>query len=52
MSLGRPFWTFRTAAVLANLGDGIRLAAFPLLAASLSAEPLFVAAVATAGTLP
>lgn len=52
MRLGRPFWTFWTAAVLVNLGDGIRLAAFPLLAASLSGEPLVVAAVAAAGTLP
>ncbi|SCG48236.1 hypothetical protein GA0070609_2040 [Micromonospora echinaurantiaca] len=28
-SLGRPFWTFWGAAALANLGDGIRVAAFP-----------------------
>jgi len=35
-SLGRPFWTFWSAAALANVGDGIRLAAFPLLAASLT----------------
>src|SRR5688500_12742795 len=52
MALGRPFWTFWTAAVLVNLGDGIRLAAFPLLAASLSSDPLAVGAVAAAGTLP
>jgi MFS family permease len=52
VTLGRPFWTFWTAAVLVNLGDGIRLAAFPLLAASLSADPLLVGAVAAAGTLP
>lgn len=43
--LGRPFWTFWTAASLANIGDGIRLAAFPLLAASLTASPVGVAAV-------
>jgi hypothetical protein len=35
-ALGRPCWTFRTAASLANIGDGIRLAALPLLAASLT----------------
>ncbi|MGR6962941.1 MFS transporter [Geodermatophilus sp. URMC 61] len=52
MTLGRPFWTFWTAAVLVNLGDGIRLAAFPLLAASLSPDPFTVGAVAAAGTLP
>jgi MFS family permease len=51
-SLGRPFWTFWTAAALANLGDGIRLAAFPLLAAALSSDPRAVAAVAAAQFLP
>lgn len=51
-SLGRPFWTFWSAAALSNIGDGIRLAAFPLLAAALSANALGVAAVAAAQTLP
>jgi MFS family permease len=51
-SLGRPFWTFWTAAALANLGDGIRVAAFPLLAAALSSDPRAVAAVAAAQFLP
>jgi predicted MFS family arabinose efflux permease len=50
--LGGPFWRFWTASALANLGDGIRLAAFPLLAASLTDDPLAVAAVAAAATLP
>lgn len=52
MSLGRPFWTWWSAAVLTNLGDGIRLAAFPLLAAQLTDEPVLVGAVATAAGLP
>ena len=52
VSLGRPFWTWWTAAVLANLGDGVRLAAFPLLAAALTDEPFLVAAVSAAGGLP
>lgn len=52
MSLGRSFWTWWAAAGLANLGDGIRLAAFPLLAAQLTHEPFLVAAVAAAGGLP
>ncbi|GIJ27280.1 MFS transporter [Micromonospora qiuiae] len=51
-SLGRPFWTFWSAAALANLGDGIRVAAFPLLAAALTDDPLAVAAVAAAQFLP
>jgi MFS family permease len=41
-----------SAVVLANLGDGIRLAAFPLLAAQLTHQPLLVGAVAAAGGLP
>ncbi|GIJ80247.1 Fucose permease [Micromonospora phaseoli] len=51
-ALGRPFWTFWSAAALANLGDGIRVAAFPLLAAALTDDPLAVAAVAAAQFLP
>ena len=52
MPLGPRFWRFWTAAVLANVGDGIRLAAFPLLAASLTDDPAMVAVVAAAATLP
>lgn len=52
MSLGRPFWTWWSAAVLTNLGDGVRLAAFPLLAAGLTDRPVLVGAVAAAGGLP
>jgi MFS family permease len=52
VSLGPRFWRFWTAAVLANVGDGIRLAAFPLLAASLTDDPAMVAVVAAAATLP
>ncbi|WP_431727390.1 MFS transporter [Verrucosispora sp. TAA-831] len=50
--LGRPFWTFWSAAALANLGDGIRVAAFPLLAAALTDDPLAVAVAAAAQFLP
>lgn len=50
--LGGPFWRFWAASALANLGDGIRLAAFPLLAASLTDDPLAVATVAAASALP
>ena len=46
------FWRFWSASVLANLGDGIRLAAFPLLAASLTSSPVGVALVAAAQTVP
>lgn len=50
--LGAPFWRFWGACVLANLGDGIRMAAFPLLAASLTSDPGLVALVGAASALP
>jgi MFS family permease len=50
--LGGSFWRFWAASALANLGDGIRLAAFPLLAASLTDDPFAVAAVGAASSLP
>ncbi|TCP57546.1 putative MFS family arabinose efflux permease [Tamaricihabitans halophyticus] len=50
--LGVPFWRFWGACVLANLGDGIRVAAFPLLAASLTNDPALVALVGAAAALP
>lgn len=52
MGLGRRFWTFWCASALANVGDGIRLAAFPLLAASLSSDPVMVGIAAAAATVP
>jgi len=51
-ALGSVFWRFWGASALANVGDGIRVAAFPLLAASLTASPVGVAAVAAAQVLP
>lgn len=50
--LGGLFWRFWAACALANLGDGIRLAAFPLLAASLTEDPFAVAMVGVASALP
>lgn len=50
--LGAPFWRFWAACVAANLGDGIRMAAFPLLAASLTTDPVAVAVVGAAAALP
>lgn len=52
MDLGGSFWRFWLATVLANVGDGIRVAAFPLLAASMTDNPAAVAAVAAATALP
>jgi MFS family permease len=50
--LGGNFARLWTAGAVSNLGDGVVLAAMPLLAASLSDSPTTVALVATAGTLP
>jgi len=52
MALSGEFWRFWCAAVLVNVGDGIRLATFPLLAVSLTKEPAAVGAVAAASALP
>jgi MFS family permease len=50
--LGRRFWTVWTAATSSSIGDGIVLAALPLLAASLTREPLSVAMTTVAVRLP
>jgi len=50
--LGQRFWKVWTAATASNVGDGIVLAALPLLAADLTREPLGVAATTIAVRLP
>ena len=50
--LGGNFARLWTAGAISNLGDGVVLAALPLLAASISHSPTTVALVATAGALP
>lgn len=51
-ALGGPFRRILAASVVANLGDGILLAAGPLLAASITSDPLLIALAATAVQLP
>ncbi len=51
-SLGGNFHRLWTAGAVSNLGDGVVLAAMPLLAVSLSRSPSTVALVTAAGTLP
>jgi MFS family permease len=41
-----------TAAALSNLGDGLRVVALPLLAASLTPDPILVSGLVVAGYLP
>jgi MFS family permease len=49
--LGAAYWKLATATGLSNLGDGIRLVAFPWLTATLTQDPLLVTAVAAAAQL-
>src|SRR5581483_6234496 len=49
---GRDYRRLWTAAGISTLGDGVREAALPLLAASLTRNPSVVAAVTVAGRLP
>ena len=46
------YWRFWTAAALSNLGDGMTLAALPLVAVSITREPLAVALAAALAFLP
>jgi len=50
--LGSDYRRLWTAAGVSTLGDGVRLAALPLLAASITRDPGAVAAVTLAGGLP
>jgi MFS family permease len=52
LALGAPYRRLWSATLLSNLGDGIRSAAFPLLAVSLTHSPVLIAGVAVAGQLP
>ncbi|WP_271216345.1 MFS transporter [Streptosporangium carneum] len=52
MSLGPAYHRLWLATALSNLGDGIRMAALPLLAAVMSSDPVVVAGVAVAGQSP
>ncbi len=51
-SLGGNFNRLWTAGSVSNLGDGVVLAAMPLLAESISRSPTTIAIVTAAGTLP
>ncbi|HEX4726362.1 MAG TPA: MFS transporter, partial [Jatrophihabitans sp.] len=50
--LGRPFWLVWSASTVSSLGDGVRLVAFPLIAAGVTRDPSAVALVSMAGFLP
>lgn len=50
--LPRPFRLLWAATALSNIGDGLRLAALPLLATSVTTDPRLIAGVAVAERLP
>lgn len=50
--LGASFRALYYGSLISNTGDGIRLAALPLLAASLTSSPLLIATVTAAQALP
>lgn len=50
--LGPDFSSLLTATLVTNLGDGLRLAALPLLAATLTSSPLLIGGVTAAQFLP
>jgi MFS family permease len=50
--LGGAYWRLWTASTVSNLGDGVDVAALPLLAASLTRNPTVVAGLAAMAFLP
>jgi MFS family permease len=52
LQLGSRYWRLWWASTISNLGDGIDLAALPLLAAALTRDPRLVAGLAVAARLP
>jgi MFS family permease len=52
VKLAPRFWRLWWASSISALGDGVTVAALPLLAASLSSDPRLVSGIATAGTIP
>ena len=52
LALGSSFWAYAASNTAAGLGDGVRVAALPLLAASLTTSPALVGAVAACQSVP
>ena len=50
--LGPNYWRLWSASAVSNLGDGVRVTALPLLAASITRDPVAVSGVFVAGFLP
>ncbi|GAB3925437.1 hypothetical protein GCM10011575_05750 [Microlunatus endophyticus] len=52
LALGGPYRRLLSATALSNLGDGVRLAAFPLLAATMTHNPILISGATIAGEVP
>ena len=50
--LGAPFWRLFTSSALSNLSDGVGTAALPLLAVSLTRDPVAISALTALAFLP
>lgn len=50
--MSRDYWWFWVASTLSNLGDGLRFVALPLLAVSLTRDPLLISGVTALTFLP
>lgn len=50
--LGQPFWRLFTSSSISNLSDGVLVASLPLLAATLTRDPVAVSALAALNFLP
>ncbi|MEV5882438.1 MFS transporter [Streptomyces sp. NPDC052020] len=50
--LGKRYWTLWSSATLANLGDGMRIVALPLIAYSVSDDPVDITLIAVFAALP
>lgn len=52
VALGRNYWRLWTASVVANLGDGVALIAYPWLASAVTRNALLIALIAVAQRIP
>ncbi|AOS65704.1 MFS transporter [Actinoalloteichus hymeniacidonis] len=50
--LGKPFWTLLTSSSVSNLGDGVARVALPLLAATLTRDPLLIGSLTSFAFVP
>ncbi|CCH32925.1 MFS transporter [Actinosynnema sp. NPDC047251] len=52
VSYPKDFWLLWSSSIVSGIGDGVRVVALPLLATTVTRDPLLIALVTVAGTLP